>query len=112
MIASARENRAREVREGVELQRVGCDEPPVAEPTRESSCDRAEQRPVVIIDGRPVDLAAENGELVAEHDDLEGIGAARPDREPCHCAFGRSTRSMLPTLALLVGHLLDDASQL
>ena len=62
-------------------QRVGCDDPAVAAWAGERGGDRAEQGPVVVVERGSVDLAAEDGELVAQHDDLEVLGAARTDSE-------------------------------
>jgi len=46
-------------------QRVGGDDPAVAEPAGERGCDRPEQGPIVIVGSWPVDLAAEYLKLVA-----------------------------------------------
>jgi hypothetical protein len=43
--------------------------------------DRSRQGPVVVVDGRPVDYAAQHGVLVAEDDELEVFGVAGTDRE-------------------------------
>jgi hypothetical protein len=43
--------------------------------------DGAEQGSVVVVDGGSVDLAVEDGELVAKDDDLEVFGATRADCE-------------------------------
>ena len=37
--------------------------------------DGAEQGPVVVVDCGSVDLSAQDGELVAEHDDLKVLGS-------------------------------------
>jgi len=67
-------------------QRVGGDDPAVAESAGERSCDRPEQAPVIIVEFGPVDLSAQNHELVAKHDDLEVLGASRPDGESSKCS--------------------------
>jgi len=46
-------------------QGFGCDDPALAEPARESRGDGAEQGPVVVVDRRLVNLAAQYLELVA-----------------------------------------------
>jgi len=56
---------------------VGGDEPAGASGEGERGCDRAEHAPVVIVEGRPVDLAAEYAELVAQHDEFEVLRAPR-----------------------------------
>jgi len=43
--------------------------------------DGGKQGPIIIVDGGPVDLAAEYLNLMAQDDDLEILGAARTDRE-------------------------------
>ena len=62
-------------------QGVGCDDPACSTWAGERGGDRAEHGAVSVVDGGSVDLTAEDGELVAEHDDLEVLGAARADRE-------------------------------
>jgi len=57
-------------------QRFGSHDPAVAESAGECGGDRAEQGPVVVIEGWSVNLAAKNHELVAQHDDLEVFGTA------------------------------------
>ena len=57
---------------------VGCDEPSVAAGPGECLGDGAEQRPVVIAQCGPLDLAAKHDELVAQDDDLDVFGAAGP----------------------------------
>lgn len=57
-------------------QGFGSHDPAVAKPAGESGCDRAENSPVVVIDGWPLGLAAQHRELVAKHDDLEVLGTA------------------------------------
>ena len=44
--------------------------------------DRAEQAPVPVGEGRPLGLAAQNGELVAQHDHLEILRSSRAHRQP------------------------------
>jgi len=39
--------------------------------------DAAEQAPVVVIEGRSVDLPAEHAELMMQHDDLDVVRASR-----------------------------------
>jgi hypothetical protein len=46
-------------------QRLGSHDPALAEAAGERGTDRAEQRPVFVSDGWPVDLAAKDLELVA-----------------------------------------------
>jgi hypothetical protein len=46
-------------------QCFGCDDPAGAESAGEGCCDGAEQAPVIIVDFGPVDLSAQNHELVA-----------------------------------------------
>ena len=46
-------------------QRLGCHDPALPQPARESRRDGAEQDPVVVVDRRPVDSAAQHLELVA-----------------------------------------------
>jgi hypothetical protein len=60
---------------------VGCDEPSLAVWPGECLGDGAEQRPIIIGERRPLVLAAEYGELVAQDDDLDVFGAAGLDGE-------------------------------
>ncbi len=46
-------------------QGVGCDEPTGSSGAGERGCYRAEQRPVVVAEVGPIDLALKHGELVA-----------------------------------------------
>ena len=57
-------------------QRLGSDEPAGSTGTGERGCDRTEQGPVVVVEFGSVDLAAQDGELMAEDDDLEVLGTA------------------------------------
>ncbi len=66
-------------------QRVGCDDPVVAESAGERCCDRAEQAAVVVVEVGPVDLSAQDGELVAKHDVLEVFGATGAHSESSKC---------------------------
>jgi hypothetical protein len=56
-------------------QRVGGDDPAGASWAGERGGDGTEQGPITVVDFESVDLAADDGELVAEHDDLEVLGA-------------------------------------
>ena len=67
-------------------QRLGCDDPALAEAAGERGCDGAEQVAVVIVEWGPVDLSAEHLELVAKHDDLEVFRASRTDNETGKCS--------------------------
>jgi hypothetical protein len=53
---------------------VGGDDPARSSWAGERGGDRAQDGPVVIADCGPVDLSAEDAELVAEHDELEVTG--------------------------------------
>ena len=57
------------------------DEPALASWAGERGGDGAEQGSIRVVDFGSVDLAADDGELVAEHDDLEVFGTTRADRE-------------------------------
>lgn len=56
-------------------QRLGRDDPAVAESAGERRGDRCEQGAVVVAEGRPADLTAQDLNLVAQHDDLEVLRA-------------------------------------
>ncbi len=43
---------------------------------------RVEQGPVVVVEGGPFDLSAQDGELVTQHDDLKVLGTSGTDYEP------------------------------
>ena len=62
-------------------QRVGRDQPPCSARPWERGRDRCEQAPVGVGGHRSVDLAAPDYELVAQHDDLEVLRAARTHSE-------------------------------
>ncbi len=62
-------------------QRLRCDDPAVAESAGERGRDRSEQGPVVIGQFGPIDLSSQHLKLVAEHDDLQLLGASRADCE-------------------------------
>ena len=62
-------------------QRLGRHDPATAESAGERGGDGAEQVSVVIVEFGPVDLSAEDHEVVAKHDDLELLGAVRADCE-------------------------------
>ena len=62
-------------------QGFGCHDPALAQSAGECRGDRPEKRPVVVVDGWPVDLAAKYLELVAKHDDLEVFRASGTDSE-------------------------------
>jgi hypothetical protein len=57
-------------------QSVGGDQPTGASEAGERGCDGAEQASVVVVELGSGALALQDGELVAEHDDLEVFGAA------------------------------------
>jgi hypothetical protein len=56
-------------------------------PAGECCGDRAEQGPVVVVDGWTVDLAAKHGVFVAEHDDLEVFRASGTRSETCKVGY-------------------------
>ncbi len=62
-------------------QCVGGDEPAVASWSGERGGDRGEERSVVVVEGWPVGLSAEDLDLMAQHDDLEVLGPSGADRE-------------------------------
>ena len=63
-------------------QRVGGDQPPGSARSRERGRDRCEQAPAGVGELGSVDLAAQHSELVAQHDDLKVLRAARTHSEP------------------------------
>ncbi len=63
-------------------QRLGCHDPAMTQPARECGCDRAKHCAIVVVDGRPVHLASQNLELVAQHDDLEVFRASGTNGQP------------------------------
>ena len=67
-------------------QGLGCHDLAVPQPAWERGGDRSEKRSIVIVDGWPVNLAAEYLELVAKHDDLEVLGASRRHSETGKCS--------------------------
>ena len=58
-------------------ERVRSDEPTMAVWPGKRLSDRGEKRTVVVVHRWPIDLAAQHGELVAQHEDLDFIGAPR-----------------------------------
>ena len=60
----------------------GGDQPPGSARSRERGRDRSEQAPVGVGEFGAVDLSAQHTELVAQHDDLEVLRAARTHSEP------------------------------
>lgn len=63
-------------------QRVRFDDPTATGPATQRLGDRSQQGPIAVVDRRSVDLAAQDCELVPQHDDLNVLGATRPDGEP------------------------------
>lgn len=61
----------------------GGDDPTDTELTGERGRDRAEHRSVFVVELGSAVLAFEDGELVAEHNDLEVLGVSRPHGEMC-----------------------------
>jgi predicted nuclease of restriction endonuclease-like (RecB) superfamily len=59
-------------------QCVWRDQPPLPLGRRECPCDRGEEGPVVVVQFERFRVALEDSELVAEHDDLEVLGATGP----------------------------------
>jgi hypothetical protein len=65
-------------------QGLGGDDPSGTSRAGERGSDRAEKRSIIVDQLRPFGLAPQNGELVAEHDDLELLrvtGAGSQPRE-------------------------------
>ena len=67
-------------------QGLGGHDPAVPQPTGERGGDCSKKRSIVILDGWPVNQAAEHLELVAKHDDLEVLGASRTHSETGKCS--------------------------
>lgn len=63
-------------------QCVRCDEPAAVSPARQRLGNGSEESAIVIVDRRSVDLAAQDCELVPQHDDLKVFAATRPGGEP------------------------------
>jgi hypothetical protein len=88
---------------------VGGDEPAGSTTPGECGCDRAEQRLVAVVECRSVDLAAQDAELMAEHDDLEVLGATGTKGETSERSNeavqnARHGRSPSAAFALVIGH--------
>ena len=62
-------------------QGVGGDQPACPSWAGERGGDRSEEGSIIVVECWSVDLAAQDGELVAEHDDLEVLGTAGTKRE-------------------------------
>jgi hypothetical protein len=62
-------------------QRLGRDDPALASLAGERGGDRAEQTPVLIVEFGPVDLSAQDHELVAKNDDLEVLRSPATDSQ-------------------------------
>ncbi len=90
-------------------QCVGGDEAAVASWLGECGGDRSEQRSVIVVEGWPVGLSAEDLDLMAEHDDLEVLGATGTDSEAGQGSDeavenARHSRSASPAFRLVNPH--------
>jgi len=61
---------------------VGGDDPTGTQLAGERGCDGAEQGSVFVVEVGSAGLAPEDAQLMAEHDDLEVLGASRSYGEP------------------------------
>ncbi len=88
---------------------VGGDDPTGSSWAGERGGDGAEQSPIIVVDSGSAELSAQHGELVAEHDDLEFLGAAGSDSETGQAGDeavenARHSRSASAVFPLISGH--------